>query len=292
MRRVVSILTAVVCFVILTTACGEKKYKDYEKTKSGLYYKFELENKKAQQAKEGDLLVAEMRVTLNDSVLFENFGDPQRLLMVMKSDFKGDLTEGLRMLHVGDVAFFAISADSIAKMGAQMPPFYKSGEDQRVIYNIKVHSIVTADQLKKEKEIQEAELERAKNAEQDSINTYILKNNIKQKPTESGLYYIEIKKGNGDKVDTGKTITMNYTGKLLNGQIFDSSLGEGRKPMEFVLQEDMMIKGFTEGLLKMRKNGKATLIIPSNLAYGAGNPQSPIPPYSPIVFEVEILDVK
>lgn len=292
MRRVASFLTAVVCLIILTTACGNKKFKDYEKTDSGLYYKFEVENKKNQQVKNNDLLVAEMRVSLNDSVLFENLGNPERLLMVKESDFKGDLTEGLRMMHVGDVASFAVSADSIAKMGAQMPTFYKSGEDQRVIYYIKLHSIVTEDQLKKEKEAKEAEIEIAKNSEQDSLNAYIQRNNIKQKPTASGLYYIETLKGTGAKVDTGKTIVINYTGKLLNGQVFDSSLGEGREPMKFVLQEDLMIKGFTEGLLKMREKGKATLIIPSKIAYGEGNPQSPIPPYATIVFDVEVLEVK
>jgi peptidylprolyl isomerase len=62
--------------------------------------------------------------------------------------------------------------------------------------------------------------------------------------------------------------------------------------MEFVLQDGMMIKGFTEGLLFKERKRKSYLLIPSILAYGPGNPQSPIPPYSPLIFEIEILSVK
>ncbi|MGI6291344.1 MAG: FKBP-type peptidyl-prolyl cis-trans isomerase [Bacteroidales bacterium] len=292
MKKVTSILSTIVCLIILTTACGDKKLKDYKETKSGLKYKFETENPKAQQAQIGDVLIAEMKITFNDSVLFDNLGEPTRLFMVKESDFEGDLYEGLRMMHVGDAATFAISADSIAKMGAQMPPFYKAGNSEIVFYYIKVQGIVTAAELDKERQEQEALLEIAKNSEQDSINAYIQRNNIKQKPTESGLYYIETLKGTGSKIDIGKTITINYTGKLLNGTVFDSSLEEGREPLEFVLEEGRMIKGFTEGLLKMREKGKATLIIPSNLAYGIGNPQSPIPPYATLIFDIEVLNVK
>lgn len=294
MKRVLSATTAIVCLIILTIACnnGKDAFKDYKKTESGLYYKFEIENTKAQQVQVGDLLVAEMKVTLDDSLLFDNFGEPQRLMMVVESDFQGDLAEGLRMLHLGDVAYFAISADSIAKIGVQMPPFYKSAEGQRIVYYLKLHSIVTEEELMQEKEQQEKELMLLESSEQELINSYLAKNNIKQKPTESGLYYVETAKGMGQKVEIGKTITMNYTGKFLNGEIFDSSLGEGREPMEFVFQEDLMIKGFTEGLLRMKDKGKATFIIPSKLAYGRSNPQSPIPPYATIVFDVEVLNVK
>ncbi len=292
MKKVTSILSTIVCLIILTAACGNKNLKDYKVTKSGLNYKFDIENPKAQQAQIGDVLVAEMEILFKDSLLFSNLGEPTRLFMVKESDFIGDLYEGLLMMHVGDAATFAISADSIAKMGAQMPPFYKAGNNEKILYYIKVKEIVTAAELEKEQQEQEALIEIAKNSEQDSINAYIKRNNILQKPTENGLYYIETVKGTGNKVDTGKTITINYTGKLLDGTIFDSSLGEGREPLEFVLQEGMMIKGFTEGLLKMKENGKATLIIPSKLAYGIGSPQSPIPPYATLIFDIEVLKVK
>ena len=292
MKRLVSAVTAIVCLIILTTACGDKKFKDYKKTDSGLYYKFIVENPDAQQPKEGDVLVAELKYRYEDSVLFENMGNPQRVFQVMPSDFKGDINEGLKMMHVGDEAVFAINADSMSNLGIPMPPYFKAGANEYFYFEVKLHSIVSKAEIDKELAEKEAKIELAKNSEQDSINAYITRNNIKRKPTESGLYYIETKAGTGAKVDTGKTITINYTGKLLDGTVFDSSLGEGREPMEFVLQDGMMIKGFTEGLLLMKEKGKATLLIPSSLAYGPGNPQSPIPPYSPLIFEIEILSVK
>ena len=292
MKRLVSVVAAFLCLMVLTSSCKEKKYKDYEQTESGLYYKFEVENPNGQQPQLGDVLVAEVEVSLGDSVLFDNIGDPKRFFQLMDSDFPGDLNEGLKMMHVGDVATFAVSADSMAKLGMQMPPFYTAGTDARFFFKITLHSVVTKSELEKEQAEMEAKIEIAKNSELDSIAVYIQRNNIKQKPTASGLYYIETLAGTGAKVDTGKTIKINYTAKLLNGTIFDSSIGEGREPMEFVLQEGLMIPGFTEGLLMLKEKGKASLLIPSKLAYGSGNPQNPLPPYSPLVFEVEVLEVK
>jgi FKBP-type peptidyl-prolyl cis-trans isomerase len=102
------------------------------------------------------------------------------------------------------------------------------------------------------------------------------------------LYYIETKKGSGPNPKESDIVTVHYTGTLLDGTKFDSSVDRGQ-PAEFPLNG--VIKGWTEGLQLMKKGGKARLIIPSNLAYG-GNPGGPIPPFSTLVFDVELLDIK
>src|SRR5690606_41165435 len=123
--------------------------------------------------------------------------------------------------------------------------------------------------------------------EKPALEKYIAENNIKTKPTESGVYYIETKKGTGKKPSATDVVRVNYTGKLLDGTTFDSN--EGQEPIEFPLNR--VIPGWTEGLQLMREGGKAKLILPSSMAYGPRG-GGPIPPFSPLVFDVELLEVK
>jgi len=123
------------------------------------------------------------------------------------------------------------------------------------------------------------------------LKKYLKENHIKTKPTESGLYYIETKKGDGAQAKAGDVVKVHYTGKLLNGKVFDSSYDRG-KPIEFKLGQGNVIKGWDEGIAKMKVGGKATLIIPSKLAYGSREIPNVIPAYSTLVFEVELVEIK
>lgn len=120
-------------------------------------------------------------------------------------------------------------------------------------------------------------------------NTYLAENNITASPTASGLYYIETTEGTGVLAQVGDVVQVHYTGKFLNGDVFDSSYDRG-EPIEFTLGAGQVIKGWDEGIALMKEGGKATLIIPSNLAYGASDYHS-IPAYSTLVFDVELVKI-
>ena len=107
----------------------------------------------------------------------------------------------------------------------------------------------------------------------------------------SGLKYIEKTVGSGVTPAKGQTVTVNYTGALLNGTIFDSSLNPGRTPFSFKLGAKSVIDGFDEGVASMKVGGKRLLIIPSNLGYGASGSGSSIPPNSTLIFDLELLEV-
>ncbi len=128
--------------------------------------------------------------------------------------------------------------------------------------------------------------EKLRKAEIADRANYIREHNITTKPTESGLYYIETKKGTGLKPRKGRDVHVKYTGKLLNGTVFDSS-----DSFHFVFDTEQVIKGWNEGIGYMRKGGKATLIIPSKLAYGAYG-FGDVPKYQTLVFDIEILNVQ
>ncbi len=117
-----------------------------------------------------------------------------------------------------------------------------------------------------------------------------LKENAKKegvKTTASGLQYKVIKEGTGKTPKATDTVKVNYVGKFIDGNEFDSSYKRG-EPAEFAA--DQVIKGWTEALTMMKEGSKYELFIPSNLAYGEGG-RGPIPPNATLVFEVELLNI-
>ena len=105
--------------------------------------------------------------------------------------------------------------------------------------------------------------------------------------TPSGLAYEIIEKGFGAMPGENSEVIVNYEGKLINGNVFDSSIKRG-EPAQFNLSK--VIPGFREGLQKIAKGGKARLYIPAKLGYG-NQPVPGIPINSTLIFEVEMIDV-
>jgi FKBP-type peptidyl-prolyl cis-trans isomerase FkpA len=133
--------------------------------------------------------------------------------------------------------------------------------------------------------------EKAKTSEAGKISKYIKDNKIDAVPSASGLYYIETVKGTGMQAETGKSVKVHYTLFNIEGRKLQSSK-DMDQPFEFVLGQGQVIKGWDEGIAYMKAGGKATLLVPSEIAYGANQRGEDIPPYSPLVFEVELLEVK
>lgn len=109
--------------------------------------------------------------------------------------------------------------------------------------------------------------------------------------TASGLTYIVTRRGAGRPLKTGDRVTVNYTGLLTNGAKFDSSLDRGT-PFTFQLGAGRVIKGWDEGVARLRVGDHATFILPPQLAYGARGAGSDIPPDSTLVFIIEVLRVE
>lgn len=108
--------------------------------------------------------------------------------------------------------------------------------------------------------------------------------------TGSGLKYIVVEKKDGIQAENGKAVEVHYTGYLLDGKVFDSSR-ERKEPIEFVLGQGQVIKGWDEGIALMSTGDKFKLIIPPGLAYGSKGSGNIIPPQATLVFDVELLSV-
>ena len=109
--------------------------------------------------------------------------------------------------------------------------------------------------------------------------------------TPSGLTYLITKKGTGRQLKAGDTVILNYTGTLTSGAQFDSSY-DRKQPLAFKLGVGQVIKGWDEGVSKLRVGDHAILVIPGKLAYGAEGVPTVIPPDATLIFIIEVLDVK
>jgi FKBP-type peptidyl-prolyl cis-trans isomerase len=109
--------------------------------------------------------------------------------------------------------------------------------------------------------------------------------------TPSGLIYVITRRSEGRTPRPGETVVVNYTGLLTSGVKFDSSLDRGQ-PFKFKLGEGRVIKGWDEGIEKLRVGEQATLIIPSELGYGATGSGGIIPPGATLIFIVELMGIE
>jgi peptidylprolyl isomerase len=107
--------------------------------------------------------------------------------------------------------------------------------------------------------------------------------------TPSGLSYIITKRGRGRMPKVGETVVVHYTGTLLNGRKFDSSHDAGRA-YSFALGKGEVIKGWDEGVARLRTGDQAILIVPAKLGYGEKG-KGPIPPNTSMIFVVELMDI-
>jgi len=282
-----------------SSACKQSKKEGFEETETGLFYKFHKQSKSGLKPKMDEVLFCSMEYRTNDkkdSLVFTSKGRKDNVLFVqlMKPAYKGDIMEGLAMMEVGDSASFIVNADSFFFKNAglkELPPGLKSGGELK--FDIAIKDKKTLEQMQtlagNEASARKGQADQLQAEEPAMIQEYITRKGIKEKPTKSGLYFIESQAGNGAKPNKGQKVTVHYSGFLTNGKKFDSSF-DRNEPFTFVLGEGQVIGGWDEGIALMKVGSAATFVIPSVLGYGA-NGSGQIPPFAPLVFEVQLLKV-
>lgn len=126
--------------------------------------------------------------------------------------------------------------------------------------------------------------------ETKELAEFMSKNKITTAPSPSGLVFVETQAGKADvTLVDGDTVYINYTGKFLDGKVFDESISRGA-PISFPLGIGMVVPGWEEGIKMMHPGSKANFILPSKIAYGKmGN--YGIPPFTTLTFEMELVKI-
>ena len=187
------------------------------------------------------------------------------MMRVEEIKSSGDLQAVFPHLSAGDSAIVLISCDTIIKgipadqleRAQKMQPWLKKGN--KITINISVLSVKSEEEYKTAKQTEKKEKDAKQNAiDEPKLQDYFAKNGLKPEKTASGLYYILKNPGSGDQIKAGETVSMKYTGKLLDGKAFDSnvdtSIGHhGSDPLTFSVGAHQMIAGVDEGVGLLKK---------------------------------------
>ena len=258
---------------------------------NGLEYRVVRHGAGTRKPMEKDHVEMNIHVHIGDSVIFDSrkmLNDKPVPYGIQKPKGRGDLMEGLMSMVVGDSTVFRYSIDSMKKENPKqpMPPWSKPGD--KIEYDVVLVSVRSEEEEKKYEEEASA---KQMGIDDKQLQEYFSKNNLKPVKTASGLYYTLSREGSGDAAKMGQAVTVNYTGKLLDGKAFDSNVDSSFKhPTPYAFTVGKGIKGWDEGLMLLKKGAKATFYIPSSLGYGMRD-QRGIPANSILVFDVEVLDI-
>ena len=284
------------------SACNDNSpYPGYKKTDTGLYYQFFKQNT-GEQPKVGDLMDLLISCTVNDTTIIVPKGP--NTLPLEAPLFAGDFYEGMTMMHKGDSASFIVNIDStfikwfhqpslpaefnstdVMRFEVRLDDFYPESE-----YAVRLGAKIKKDAEARIEKMKADHPEETATAAQQ-LTEFLAKNKVNVEPTASGLYYVMTQEGNGEKPEVGQMVQVHYTGKLLDGTVFDSSVERG-EPITIPIGVGQVIPGWDEGIMLMSKGEKGVLYIPYYLAYGDRQAGDKITPYSNLVFEVELVDLQ
>lgn len=275
--------------IIFLASCTNSKYPGYKQADNNVYYKFITKSNDTTKVRRGNFVAVNLSYKTTDSLLFDNKTLGEELVFpVLEHTFQGDLYDALSLMNPGDSMNFVIVADSFYLKTAQakkLPDFIKPGEP--IYYTISLKRVET----KEEHEIsKQRELILKQRDETRELIKYVKANKIAIAPNESGLYYIEKKKGRGKTIKKGDVVSFRISIKELNGNLLFSNLADDKAAISIEYGQQFDTKGFNEALGLMRKGGVADLIVPSRVGVGRYG-MSGVEGFTTLLYTVKIEDI-
>lgn len=282
-------LTKLLTVSILSLSLIACKQASLKKTPGGMPYQI-YSDAKQPKANMGGFLKISISQTINDSVVFSNQGKLPNYIPVLNQTAPYDLSELWAELHLGDSVIATQMMDTfISRNPGGVPPPFKKGD--RIITNVKVLGVFANDSLRKIDA--DKELTSFKMREIDEVAAFVKKNKVDAQRTTNGVFVQTLNPGTGNLIDSGKYVSVKYTGMTFDGKVFDSNIDTAfhhTDPLSFTVGIGQMIPGFDEGVRLLRPGAKGVLFLPSMQGYGAGGSGS-IKGYAHLKFEVEVLSV-
>jgi len=278
-----------ILIILFLIGCSNEQNDGFEVI-NGIKTKFFVRNQENPKPEPGDVIILKLRYTTeDDSVIFDSEEVPTFKMQLKKSNSKiPTIDDALAMLHVGDSALFLIDAESfyVVTKKSELPKQFKRGDFLK--FYVKLEDILTKEKFLEE---QRKKMKKNEKIEAAEIKRYLTLTNTNVKPDSSGIYYIEKEKGSGPTPEPRDKVTVHYVGLFLSGKPFDNSYERGQ-PFTFTFGIGEVIPGWDIAIKKMKKGTKARIIIPSRLAYGSEGYGKIIPPYTPLIFDIEVLNIE
>lgn len=307
--------------ILLAATLSFAACKNEKKAAGGTLYTIHKSGGK-EKVKEGDFVKVDFILRHdNDSIEYSTYDlGMGQIFPVAKKTYGGDMNDILSQFGEGDSVSFKLNADTMDHYTKQ-PRLESFKKDKYMNYTVVFRKVFSKKPNEADSTFQRRAndyfqadykemTEQRKNTEAAKIKKYVEENKLKTTTTPSGLQYVITAPGTGVKPVMGDTVMVNYTGKFTykksdgNDNVFDTSVESVAKktmppvpgpamvygPRPIPLAEGVF-KGFVEAAMLIGKGGKITAVLPSSIAYG---PQGGgrIGPYSPVVFDIELVDIK
>ncbi len=282
-----------------TAATGVKPF--FTRTKKGVLYHI-FRSTDTTRVRLSDVITFNfVQKTDKDSVLTSSYASSGPVkIQIQRSQNVGDLMDIFPLFNQKDSAVVKVPLDSLFKGHKdQRPPFL--AKSRYLVFNLKINRVQKlADAIAE----RNAQMEALKTAERVAITKYVTDQKLTVLTTSTGLSYVITQPSDKQKPVIGDTVFVNYVGHTLEGKVFDTSVegvakmagvqqaGRTYEPLKVIIGETPIIKGWDEGLLLLNEGSKATFVIPSDLAYGERGAGEDIKPFTPLVFELEMVKVK
>lgn len=303
--RKISLAIIALTLVTLVASCGDS----WKKLPGGKTYKTLKHGDKKKKLSANSYVFIRQLQYLNDTLVLDSYKEnPEGVpIMLTAKDPKKpmDINDVLLDACVGDSIAFLMPTDTILVHNPEMAQYMKPGGVLKLILVVK--KSMTKEETDKlnaqQQAMQEAMQAQMKQEMEENadpvkqaakIQEFIKRAQLKDVQNVQGVFKSVFAPGYGNPIKVGSHVVVNYTGRFLNNQPFDSNIDPQfghAQPMDMEVGNGQVIKGWENAILSMKKGEKAVIVIPSDLAYGKEGNQG-IPPNSPLVFELEILDVK
>lgn len=281
MRNSFFVILGLFVAVIFAT-CEQGTHADYKQSEYGFYYKFYKHSDEGIKADSGNIVKVSMRWRTSSDTVYDTKFKPGLDKIIMESFGNSpDLDQMLGMLKEGDSATFIMKPDSF--FHNQKPP--ELDKVKEFFIDVKVNQIQEMEKYKAQK----AQERRAKlDQEKIKIREYLKSHNIHPDTTSNGvLIYNHREQSSGQQVKMGKVVELMFRGKLLNGDIWQKNNWSfhivGDSP-DYPIQWD-------QALCRLSEGDSANFLIPSEKAFGERGYPRRVPPFTPVIMEVKVLDV-
>lgn len=279
-QRLIWISLAVLLCLTLVSC---RKYSGF-KHGSGYYYQYHQRNDDGEKPQTGDFVEVNMALRVNDEVLSPMTHNN----MLMDELYRGDIYTALRTMHVGDSATFIFEGKRFYEefLGMGDYPYGKTP----VYADVKLLKILSKQSIDQAKERYREQRKEQRQREDSLVKAYANENHLKN--VHNGIYYTVNRKGNGMKPRKNHTVQILYKGRRIDNTLFDASL-DPSNPCTFVVGKDQIARGIDIIVQEMNEGDQITAIFPSSLVFGdKGNTVFDIPPFTPLVYEIELLRVE
>jgi FKBP-type peptidyl-prolyl cis-trans isomerase len=292
-RITIRIIRLVIVFFIALWAAFlflSRKQYDYQRAGQGVYYNLHSFSDQAVKIVEGDFLTLNLSYsTADDSVFFRGM----RKFRLINTGQRGSLNNLLLRFASGDSVSVLIKAGVFYAhtLRSEIPPFLSQSDFMKI--NFRITGVQSAAQFEEEKMHFLQWASGLEAGEKEQIRRFLNNEKLEINPLPSGLRFLKLTNGGGARVENGRRIRIHYEGRFLNGEFLESTR-EQSTPLDFVYGEEyIVLPGIAEALGFMSAGDKALVILPSGLAFGeSGSVEGIVPPYTGLVYELEVISVE